>query len=513
MQQRSTSILIILDGFGYSKNSQYNAINNANTPQWDKWWKNYPHMLIDASGHAVGLPDMQMGNSEVGHMHIGAGRTILQNYTFINKSIENGDFYKNQILLQAIKQCKKSNSSFHVMGLLSNGGVHSHQEHLFAFLKMCSQHNLHNVYLHLFLDGRDTPPQSAIQSIEKLYTILSKYKVGTISSISGRYFAMDRDQRWARTQQIYDLLVNGKSEFSYKSAKDALTDFYARNIYDEFIPPTTINNVKTIENGDSVFFFNFRADRARQITNALISQDFSAFQRQKILTKLNFISMTEYAKNLPTKIVFPQSPPQNTLGEIIAKHNLTQLRIAETEKYAHVTFFLNGGREINFAREDRILIPSPNVATYDLKPEMSANKITDKIIEVINANLYDIIICNYANADMVGHTGNYKATVKAIETIDSALKKIGDTLLPKNGQMLITADHGNAECMYDEKIKQPHTAHTSELVPLLYVGNKKIKFKNIKASLCDIAPTFLQLLNIEPPKEMMGNVLFDSLEN
>lgn len=510
MQQKSPTLLIVLDGFGISKYQTHNAIEAAHTPQWDEWWKKYPHILVDASGPAVGLPDSQMGNSEVGHMHIGAGRTILQNYTFINQAIENGEFAKNEILESAFKNIKESRKNLHIMGLLSNGGVHSHENHLFELIKICAKKNIDNVYLHIFLDGRDTAPQSALASINKLQDIISKYKTGTISTISGRYFAMDRDNRWERIEPVYNLLTLGKSDYNFQTAENALKEFYAQGIFDEFIPPTKINNPPVINNNDTIIFYNFRADRARELTDAFISHNFLGFKRKIVLRDINFLSMTQYSSDLKTKTIFPPIQLHNTIGEVLSKNNLSQLRIAETEKYAHVTFFFNGGREIKFVNEDRILIPSPKIATYDLKPEMSAPILTDTLIEEICKNKYDVLICNYANADMVGHTGNYSATIKAIEAIDQSLKRLGRIVLEKHGQMLITADHGNAECMFDEITKQPHTAHTSELVPLLYVGERKLHFKNTYATLSDIAPTLLNLLDIPIPKEMTGQILWEN---
>ncbi len=509
MQQKSPTLLIILDGFGISEDSKHNAIAAACTKQWDEWWKKYPHTLIDASGKSVGLPDAQMGNSEVGHIHIGAGRTISQSYTFINNAIENGDLANNKTLVNALNNLKNNDKALHIMGLLSPGGVHSHQEHLFALLKICAQKDIKRVYLHLFLDGRDTPPQSAISSLTKLEEVISEYQIGKIATISGRYFAMDRDKRWERIQPVYELLTSGKTQYCYPTASKALYDFYAKSIFDEFIPPTKIDNPPQINDEDTILFFNFRADRARELTRTFIDPDFTEFPKNKCLKSINFLSMTQYSTDLKTQIIFPPVQLHNTLGEVVATNNLSQLRIAETEKYAHVTFFLNGGREIKFPNEDRILIPSPKVATYDVQPEMSAYILTDKLIAEIDKDKYDVIVCNYANADMVGHTGNYPATIKAIEAIDESLRRLGQKVLAKNGQMLITADHGNAECMFDETTKQPHTAHTSELVPLLYVGNKNLKFKDIPGKLSDIAPTFLSLLRIKIPEEMTGQILWD----
>ena len=508
MSKRGPVVLIVLDGWGHSPHSTYNAIANADTPQWDAWWQTCPHTLLKASGQDVGLPDGQMGNSEVGHMHIGAGRTILQDFTFINTAIEQGDFAKNPVFLKAITDMQATNHAIHVMGLLSEGGVHSHQQHLFAFLSLCNELKFSKVYLHLFLDGRDTPPQSALNNLAELQKVLTQYPSVQISTISGRYYAMDRDMRWPRIEKVYNLLTESKCEHSYPTAKSAINAFYEQDIFDEFIPPTQIGSPKPIEDGDTIFFFNFRADRARQLTHALLDDEFQGFIRQSKPKLAHFISMTCYDKKLPTEIAFPQRFIHNTLGEVIADQGLSQLRIAETEKYAHVTFFFNGGSERLFANEKRELIESPKVATYDLQPEMSSEELTKKLVSAIKNIQYDVIICNYANADMVGHSGDYKATIKAIEALDRALSQLGQAIKSVNGELLITADHGNAECMFDEITQQPHTAHTSELVPLLYVGNTKRHFKEGCASLKDVAPTLLALLDITQPKDMTGHVLW-----
>ena len=379
MQQKKTTLLIILDGFGISTETTYNAIQKAHTPQWDEWWQKYPHTLLDASGKSVGLPNKQMGNSEVGHMHIGAGRTILQNYTAINESIKNGDLEKKIVLKTALLNIKKHNTALHIMGLLSDGGVHSHQEHLFAILKICAEQQVNKVYLHLFLDGRDTPPRSAQASITKLEKTIKETNIGEIASICGRYYAMDRDKRWERVAPVYQLLTSGEAQHCYPTAQQALKELYAQDLSDEFIPPTKINNPPVINPEDTVLFFNFRADRARELSQAFLDPEFTGFPRTKNFQSLNFLSMTEYSANLSTKVIFPPVEHTNTLGEVIAKHNLTQLRIAETEKYAHVTFFLNGGREVKFTGEDRTLIPSPKVRTYDLQPEMSAKQLRQQI--------------------------------------------------------------------------------------------------------------------------------------
>ncbi|MFT4058775.1 MAG: 2,3-bisphosphoglycerate-independent phosphoglycerate mutase [Legionella sp.] len=508
MQKNTPLLLIILDGWGYNKNNKYNAIAQANTPQWDEWWQTCPHILVEASGTPVGLPDTQMGNSEVGHMHIGAGRIIEQDFTRINHSIEHGEFAKNPVFLEVIQQLKSTGKSLHVMGLFSPGGVHSHEQHLFALLALCAQQNFHSVCLHLFLDGRDTPPQSALQSIERLHIELKQSPVATICSISGRYYAMDRDNRWERIKPVYDLLTQNQSDKHFTDAETAIKAYYQDNLSDEFIPPTRISSGKAIEDGDALFFFNFRADRARQLTTAFIDPAFHHFHR-KVTSHLSyFISMTQYDKNLPTTQAFPPISMNNTLGEVLATHGLRQLRIAETEKYAHVTFFFNGGNENVFPGEDRILIPSPKIATYDLQPEMSAPQLTDRLIDAINTRAYDVIICNYANADMVGHSGNFNATVRAIECLDQCLNRVWHALKNQGGKLLITADHGNAEEMFDEKTCQAHTAHTSEPVPLVYVGGDW-HFMHTKGSLTDIAPTMLALLNIKPPPEMTGHQLLE----
>lgn len=506
MLQRKPLVLMILDGWGYHEEETHNAIAAAKTPQWDHWWNNYPHMLLNASGKTVGLPDLQMGNSEVGHMHIGAGRVIHQDFTRINEAISTGEFSTNPLFISAINDLKNTDKALHVMGLLSSGGVHSHENHLFAFLALCDELNFNQVYLHLFLDGRDTPPQCAITSLAALNTCLDKHPVATIASIAGRYFAMDRDKRWDRIALVYDLLTNATSAHSFTDPILAVETFYKEHIFDEFIPPTVIGAGKKIEDGDGVFFFNFRADRARQLTQAFLDADFNAFERIKRPFLSHFLSMTTYAKELKTEIAFPTMQLSNTLGEILAAQGLTQLRIAETEKYAHVTFFFNGGSEHVFPNEDRILIPSPRVATYDLVPEMSAPELTHALVDAINSEAYDVIICNYANADMVGHTGNFLATVRAIECLDHCMQQVGRAVLNKQGALFITADHGNAEMMYDTSNQQAYTAHTCQPVPLLFVG-QGWRFKEAQGSLIDIAPSLLAWLEIDKPPEMTGQSL------
>ena len=506
MHKYTPLVLMILDGWGYSEKTEQNAIAQAHTPQWDKWWQTCPHILLDASGLPVGLPDGQMGNSEVGHMHIGAGRVIPQDFTRINEAIDNGSYAQNPVFIESIDEMKRTNGAIHVLGLLSQGGVHSHENHLFAFLNLCAEQKFSSVYLHLFLDGRDTSPQSAQLNLDNLNAFLKKHPQASICSITGRYYAMDRDQRWQRIEPVYRLLTEGETAYHYATAEEAVNAFYQQKIYDEFIPPTKIGAGATINDGDAVFFFNFRADRARQLTQALIEDDFHGFERKLKPHLTRFISMTSYANNLSTYSAFPPRTLQNTLGEVIANHDLRQLRIAETEKYAHVTFFLNGGSEDVFPHEDHVLIPSPQVATYDLQPGMSAAIITKTIVDALHHQAYDVIICNYANADMVGHSGNFSATVQAIESLEQAMHDIGQALSSIGGQLIITADHGNAECMFDESTHQAHTAHTSQPVPLLYIGGGW-HFSATHGSLIDIAPTVLTLLGITPPAEMTGRAL------
>ncbi len=501
-------VLMILDGWGYSEDSTHNAIAKARTPQWDAWWQTCPHILLEASGTPVGLPDEQMGNSEVGHMHMGAGRVIQQDFTRISEAIRNGTFAKNPTINHAIDDLQSKQKALHVMGLLSPGGVHSHEEHLFALLALCHQKHFNNVFLHLFLDGRDTPPSSALGSIERLNNELTRHPVAQIASITGRYYAMDRDQRWERIAPVYRLLTQAVSDYHFDCASTAIHSFYQQNISDEFIPPTQIGYETAIQDGDGLFFFNFRADRARQLTSALIAPEFQDFQRLSHPILSHFISMTQYDKNLSTEIAFSPIPLNNTLGEVLAHAGLKQLRIAETEKYAHVTFFFNGGNEQIFTDEERILIPSPKVATYDLKPEMSAPELTRTLCHSIQNRDFDVIICNYANADMVGHSGNLPATIQAIECLDHCMRQIGETLKAQGGGLLITADHGNAEAMFDEHTHQAHTAHTNQPVPLLFVGEGWHFVKN-HGTLIDIAPTLLKLLGVAPPKEMTGHALLE----
>ncbi len=498
------TMLMILDGFGENENEKANAVKIANTPNLDKLRKICPTTKIYTSGLNVGLPDGQMGNSEVGHTNIGAGRIVYQELTRITKSIEDGDFFSVPEFNSAVENCKKNNSNLHIMGLLSNGGVHSHIRHLYALLELAKRKGIENVYVHCFLDGRDTPPASAENYIVKLEEKMKEKDIGKIASITGRFYAMDRDKRWERVSKAYDALVNGKGEKA-QSAVSAIESSYQKEIFDEFVEPTLICNgntpIATIEKNDSVIFFNFRPDRAREITRSLVDKDFDGFETKAL--DLYFVCMTQYDETMPNvHVAFKPTSLKNTFGEYISNLGLTQLRIAETEKYAHVTFFFNGGEEKQYPGEDRILVPSPKVETYDLKPEMSAYEVTEKVTEAIRSNKYNAIILNYANPDMVGHTGNLEAAVKAIETIDECVGKVLEAIQEVKGVLLITADHGNAEQMIDYKTGEPHTAHTTNPVPLILVGMENVTLKEGK--LADLAPTMLDIMKLEKPAEMTG---------
>ncbi len=504
---KKTTMLMILDGFGKNENKNGNAISIANTPVIDDLMKKCPVTEIHTSGLDVGLPEGQMGNSEVGHTNIGAGRIVYQELTRITKQIEEGDFFSNPELVEAIENCKKNHSKLHVMGLLSDGGVHSHIRHLYAILELAKRKDFEEVYVHCFLDGRDTPPTSAETYITELQKKMQEKGIGKIASIMGRFYAMDRDKRWDRIEKAYNALVKGEGE-KESSATIAIEKSYQKEVFDEFVEPTLICNndipIATIKKNDSVIFFNFRPDRAREITRAIVDKDFSAFERT--FFPVYFVCFTQYDETMPNvKIAFKPTSIKNTFGEYISKKGLTQLRIAETEKYAHVTFFFNGGEEKQYPGEDRILVPSPKVATYDLKPEMSANEVTEKVIEAIKSEKYDSIILNYANPDMVGHTGNLEAAIKAIETIDTCVGKVVSAMKEKNGVIIITADHGNAEQMIDYTTGDPHTAHTTNVVPLILVGMDNVKVKSGK--LADLAPTLLDIMGLEKPEEMTGESL------
>ncbi len=502
--ENKLTMLMILDGFGENTNEKGNAVKQARTPNIDKLMKMWPTTDIYTSGLNVGLPEGQMGNSEVGHTNIGAGRIVYQELTRITKSIEDGDFFSVEEFSEAAENCKKNNSSLHIMGLLSDGGVHSHIRHLYALLELAKRKGIEQVYVHCFLDGRDTPPASAESYITKLEEKMKEKEIGKIASITGRFYAMDRDKRWERVKKAYDALVNGVGE-KYQTATAAIEASYQKEVFDEFVEPTLICNgdtpVATIDKNDSVVFFNFRPDRARELTRALVDDKFDGFENKNL--NLYFVCMTPYDETMPNvHIAFKKEALSNTFGEYISNIGLKQLRIAETEKYAHVTFFFNGGEEKQYNGEDRILIPSPKVETYDLKPEMSAYEVTDKVLEAIKSEKYNTIILNYANPDMVGHTGNLEAAVKAIETIDECVGKVVEAVQEKNGVLLITADHGNAEQMIDYKTGEPHTAHTTNPVPLILVGMDDAKLKPGK--LADLAPTMLDIMNLEKPEEMTG---------
>ena len=502
------TMLMILDGFGENGEERANAVKLANTPNIDKLMKTCPTTDIHTNGLDVGLPEGQMGNSEVGHTNIGAGRIVYQELTRITKSIEDGDFFTNEEFVAAIENCKKYNSKLHIIGLLSNGGVHSHIRHLFGLLELAKRRDFEDVYVHCFMDGRDTPPSSGESFISELEEKMKEKGVGKIATITGRFYAMDRDKRWQRVEKAYNALVKGEGEKA-TSAIGAVESSYQKEIFDEFIEPTVIVNgetpVATIGKHDSVIFYNYRPDRAREITRALVDKEFNEFEVEKDLD-LYYVCMTSYDETMPNvHIAFKKEELKNTFGEYISNKGLTQLRIAETEKYAHVTFFFNGGEEKQYKGEDRILVPSPKVETYDLKPEMSAYEVTDKVVEAINSEKYDCIILNYANPDMVGHTGNLEAAIKAIETIDECVGRVVEAVQKQEGVLLITADHGNAEQMIDYKTGEPHTAHTTNPVPLILVGMEEAKLKEGK--LADIAPTMLDIMHLEKPEEMTGESL------
>lgn len=503
-------VLIILDGFGESEEALHNAIKLADTPMWDDLVSHYPHISLGASGEVVGLPDGQMGNSEVGHLHIGSGRKVPQDLTRIDMAIANGDFYKNPVLINAIKKARENNKTVHIIGLLSPGGVHSHDNQIAAIIELVYRQGIKKNYLHAILDGRDTPPKSALESIKKIQHQYTKYGHGKIASLIGRYYAMDRDRRWDRTEKAYNLLTQGTAKHHAATAKEALALAYKHDETDEFIEPTSIHyesEISTkIQDGDAVIFMNFRADRARQLTHALTDKDFIAFNRNILPDLACLVTLTAYSKSIDTAVAFPPLNLNNTLGEYLSTLGYRQLRIAETEKYAHVTYFFNGGKEEPFPGEDRLLIPSPKVTTYDLKPEMSAVELTDKLVEIIKGKNYDLIVCNFANPDMVGHTGNESAAKAAIQTIDHSLKRVITALQSVGGEVLITADHGNVEKMFDEKTNQPHTTHTNNPVPLIYVG-RRAQFQKSTGSLDDVAPILLYLMGLEKPAEMTGRNL------
>ncbi len=498
-------LLLILDGFGYREETESNAIIAAHKPNWDALWREYPHTLINASEKFVGLPSNQMGNSEVGHLNIGAGRVVYQDLSRVDVAIEDGSFFSNQALLGAIDIAKKNNSVLHIMGLLSAGGVHSHENHIFAMLEMAAKNGLSNVYLHAFLDGRDTPPRSAEQSLIALQNRCNSLGVGKIASIVGRFYAMDRDNRWERVQPAYELLTQGKAEYAAADAPAALEAAYARGESDEFVKPTRIGDASPMQDNDAVVFMNFRADRAREITRALTDKTFNGFSRTHVPKLASFVTLSNYGSEFTTPCAFSSEAIHNDIGEYVSGLGLKQLRIAETEKYAHVTYFFSGGKEQPYPGEDRILVPSPKVATYDLQPEMSAYIVTDKLEEAILSRQYSLIVCNYANGDMVGHSGNMDAATKAIEALDICIGRAVRAMLSIGGEVLITADHGNAEQMMDNSTHQAHTAHTLNPVPFLYIG-RPAKLQE-QGSLQDIAPSLLFMMGLSKPVEMTGHSL------
>lgn len=509
---KKLTMLMILDGFGVNEKTEGNSVKLANTPNLDEILQKNPNTIIHTSGLEVGLPEGQMGNSEVGHTNIGAGRIVYQDLAKITKAIEDGDFFSVPEFVKAIENCKKNNSKLHIMGLLSDGGVHSHNRHLYALLEMAKRKDFENVFVHCFMDGRDTPPASGEGYITELEEKMKEKGIGQIATISGRFYAMDRDKRWERVSQAYNAIVNGEGEKAI-SAVSAIEESYQKEVFDEFVKPTVITNkngepVAKLENGDSVIFFNFRPDRAREITRSIVDKDFDGFETQKLDTY--FVCMTPYDETMPNvDVAYRKEELKNTFGEYISNKGLKQLRIAETEKYAHVTFFFNGGKEEQYIGEDRILVPSPKVETYDLKPEMSAYEVTDKVVEAIKSEKYDSIILNFANPDMVGHTGSVDAAIKALEAIDECVGNVVEAINEVNGVLLITADHGNCEQMVDYKTGEPQTAHTTNPVPLAIVGlpvNKKIK----EGRLADLAPTMLDLMGLEKPDEMTGESLLEN---
>lgn len=501
--------LIILDGFALRDEDKGNAVTHAKKPNFDRFWNEYPHATLQASGEAVGLPEGQMGNSEVGHLNIGAGRIVYQSLTRVNVAIREGEFERNETLLAAVKHAKEKGTNLHLFGLLSDGGVHSHIEHLYALLRLAKSEGLEKVYIHGFLDGRDVAPQSAETYLKELNEKIEEYGVGEIATLSGRYYSMDRDKRWERVEKSYRAMVYGEGP-SYTSAEECVKDSYENGIYDEFVLPSVITKedgspVATIQDEDAVIFYNFRPDRAIQISNTFANEDFRSFDRgEKHPKSLHFVCLTHFSETVDGYVAFKPNNLDNTLGEVLSQNNLKQLRIAETEKYPHVTFFMSGGREAEFPGETRILIDSPKVATYDLKPEMSAYEVTDALLAEIEGDKQDAILLNFANPDMVGHSGMLEPTVKAIETVDECLGKIVDAILAKGGTAIITADHGNA----DEVITlegNPMTAHTTNPVPVI-VTKQGLELRE-DGILGDLAPTMLTLLNVAQPKEMTGKTL------
>ena len=508
-------VLIIMDGWGIRENREGNAIALAETPHVDSYRGRYPFISLKASGEAVGLPQGQMGNSEVGHLNMGAGRVVYQEFTRISLAIRDGSFFKNPVLLEIIKKVKENNSALHLLGLVSDGGVHSHIEHLYALLELAKQEGLEKVYIHALLDGRDVPPANAKEYLRAVKAKTKSLGVGEIATVSGRYYAMDRDNRWDRVEKAYRAFVYGEGEEA-ASSFHAVEKAYEKGLTDEFVTPTVILNQEgspraLIKDKDGVIFFNFRPDRAREITRALVDKDFSHFDRGKNHPQVFFVCFTQYDIAIDAPVAFSHEDLSFTLGEVLSLQGLRQLRIAETEKYAHVTFFFNGGLERPFEGEERLLIPSSKVATYNLKPEMSAYQVTDKVIEKIREGRYQVIVLNYANPDMVGHTGIMEAAIKAIEVVDECVGRVVDEVLSREGVLLLTADHGNAEQMIDEETGDPHTAHSSNDVPFFFISENSQVELHQKGGLPDIAPTLLEVLGLEKPVEMTGKSLIKKL--
>jgi 2,3-bisphosphoglycerate-independent phosphoglycerate mutase len=502
-------VLLILDGFGYSMEQENNAIAMANTPCWDQLQKDYPMTLLHCSGAVVGLPDEQMGNSEVGHVHIGSGRYVPQDFSKVNDAIKDGSFFSNPVLCRAVDLAKAKGKALHIMGLLSAGGVHSHESQIVAMIELAARRGLSKIYVHGFLDGRDVPPKSAASSIKLVEAKFAELGVGRMASIIGRFYAMDRDNRWDRVKMAYNLIAKGEAHFKATSALEGLAAAYAREETDEFVLPTAILDVDgqsvSLDPEDSVVFMNFRADRAREISQALTATTFNSFDRNHEPHAGYFCTLTEYHQDFDYDVAFPSMDIKNGLGEVLSNLGMAQLRLAETEKYAHVTFFLNGGIDTPFPGEDRILVPSPKVRTYDLQPEMNSKEVTDQLVNAITGGKYDVIICNYANCDMVGHTGIIPAAILAVEAVDAALQRIVEALKSVGGRLLLTADHGNIEQMVDKETGQPHTAHTTNPVPLVYVGGDRALATG--GSLSDLAPTMLEILGVAKPVEMTGRSL------
>jgi 2,3-bisphosphoglycerate-independent phosphoglycerate mutase len=501
--------LIILDGFALREETKGNAVALANKPNFDRYWNNYPHTTLKASGEAVGLPEGQMGNSEVGHLNIGAGRIVYQSLTRVNIAIREGEFEKNETFLAAMNHVKENGTNLHIFGLLSDGGVHSHIHHLYALLKLAAKEGVKNVYIHGFLDGRDVGPQTAKQYIAELNEKIKEYGVGEIATLSGRYYSMDRDKRWERVEKAYRAMVYGEGP-TYRDPMEVIEDSYANGIYDEFVIPSVIvredgTPVATIKDNDAIIFYNFRPDRAIQISNTFTNEDFRSFDRgPKHPKNLLFVCLTHFSETVKGYVAFKPTNLDNTLGEVLSQNGLKQLRIAETEKYPHVTYFISGGREEPFPGEERILINSPKVATYDLKPEMSAYEVTEALLKEIEADKHDAIILNYANPDMVGHSGKLEPTIKAVEAVDECLGKVVDAILAKGGIAIITADHGNADEIITPEGK-PHTAHTTNPVPVI-ITKEGLELRE-GGILGDLAPTMLDLLGLVQPKEMTGKSL------